>query len=107
MPVKKKNIEDLKNFENYTFIKGDICDYNSIYKIFKNHDINKIVHFAAESHVDNSIDNPLLFAKTNILGTLNLLNVSREFWNDNYSDKLFYHVSTDEVYGSLGDKGFY
>ncbi len=104
---KKENMMDFENNKNYFFEKCDICDYDSIYKIFKKYDINKVIHFAAESHVDNSISNPLVFVKTNVLGTLNLLNASKNYWNNNFSDKLFYHVSTDEVYGSLGKEGLF
>jgi dTDP-glucose 4,6-dehydratase len=102
-----ENLKDIDHKENYTFIKGDICDSELVKKIYKNHKIDSVVHLAAESHVDRSIDNPFLFAKTNIMGTLNLLQLAKEYWDGKFSDKLFYHISTDEVYGSLGDVGFF
>ena len=101
------NLIDLKNKENYTFIKGDICDYELLKNIFKNYKISRIIHLAAESHVDRSITDPSSFAHTNVIGTLNLLQVAKEFWHGNYTNKLFYHISTDEVYGSLGNNGFF
>ena len=96
------NLIDIKNKDNYTFIKGDICDYDLVIDIFEKYKISRVIHLAAESHVDRSIDDPLAFAKVNIIGTLNLLQVAKNFWRNNYSNKLFYHISTDEVYGSLG-----
>ncbi|MDB3938395.1 dTDP-glucose 4,6-dehydratase [Flavobacteriaceae bacterium] len=101
------NLTDLKNNENYTFIKGDICDNELIKNIFKKYKISRVIHLAAESHVDRSIDDPLLFAQTNVMGTLNLLQIAKNYWKDNYSDKLFYHISTDEVYGSLSKEGLF
>ena len=101
------NLTDLKNKENYTFIKGDICDNELIKNIFKKYKISRVIHIAAESHVDRSITNPFSFAQTNVMGTLNLLQVAKNYWKDNYSDKLFYHISTDEVYGSLGENGLF
>lgn len=85
---------------NYTFIKGDICDVNIIENVFDDYEIDSVIHLAAESHVDNSISEPLKFAQTNILGTLNLLSTAVKKW-DNFDDKIFYHVSTDEVYGEI------
>ncbi|MBK7809616.1 MAG: dTDP-glucose 4,6-dehydratase [Saprospiraceae bacterium] len=98
------NLENLKDIEtkpNYTFIKGDIGDETLVDDIFTKHQITHVVHLAAESHVDRSIKDPLIFLKTNILGTANLLQVAKKHWNGNNDGKLFYHVSTDEVYGSL------
>ncbi len=86
---------------NYSFVKEDICDFEAMQSVFKNHDINGVIHLAAESHVDRSITDPFSFAKTNIMGTLNLLQAAREHWKGDFSNKLFYHVSTDEVYGEL------
>ena len=101
------NLTDLKNNENYTFIKGDICDNELIKNIFKKYKISRVIHLAAESHVDRSITDPLSFATTNVMGTLNLLQVAKESWQANYINKLFYHISTDEVYGSLGHDGLF
>ena len=96
-----KNLTDIENKNNYNFIKADICDFESVKKIFIKYKINKVIHFAAESHVDRSIKDPFSFAKTNVMGTLGLLQAAKEAWSNDYSDKLFYHISTDEVYGSL------
>ena len=101
------NLIDVKNKDNYTFIKGDICDNALVNDIFEKFKISRVIHLAAESHVDRSIDNPLKFAKVNIIGTLNLLQVAKNYWKDNFSNKLFYHISTDEVYGSLGKDGLF
>ena len=101
------NLNDLKNKENYTFIKGDICDKELIKNIFKKYKISRVIHLAAESHVDRSITDPFSFAQTNVMGTLNLLQVAKESWQGNYINKLFYHISTDEVYGSLGKDGLF
>ena len=101
------NLTDLKNNENYTFIKGDICDNELIKNIFKKYKISRVIHLAAESHVDRSIVDPFSFAQTNVMGTLNLLQVAKEYWQNNYVNKLFYHISTDEVYGSLGQDGLF
>ena len=102
-----ENLIDIEKKENYTFLKGDITDEIFINKIFKKYRFEQIIHLAAESHVDRSITDPLLFAKTNILGTMVLLNAFKKFWENNWDDKLFYHVSTDEVYGTLGDSGLF
>ncbi|MFY7670063.1 dTDP-glucose 4,6-dehydratase [Tenacibaculum sp. MEBiC06402] len=102
-----ENLKDIESEENYTFIKADICDFNSVNSIFKEYNIDSVIHLAAESHVDRSIKDPLAFAYTNVIGTLNLLQAAKIQWNGNFSDKLFYHISTDEVYGSLGDDGFF
>jgi len=96
-----ENVKDLENRPNYHFLKGDIADLDFIREIFAVYNFDKVIHLAAESHVDRSISDPLIFIKTNILGTATLLQVAKESWNGNYKDKLFYHVSTDEVYGSL------
>ena len=101
------NLTDIKYKDNYTFIKGDICDKELIKNIFKQYKISRVIHFAAESHVDRSITDPLSFARTNVMGTLNLLQVAKEYWKNNYLDKLFYHISTDEVYGALGEDGLF
>ncbi len=104
------NLENLKGIEdkpNYTFVKADICDYNLIEEIFSKYDIDGVIHLAAESHVDRSIKDPFAFAQTNIMGTLSLLQAAKNKWKDDFKDKLFYHVSTDEVYGSLGEEGFF
>lgn len=92
---------------NYKFIEGDICDEKILEKIFKKYDFDTVINLAAESHVDNSIKDPLKFAKTNVIGTLNLLNVSLKYWNYNFQNKIFYHISTDEVYGTLGDDNYF
>ncbi len=101
------NLVDIKNNPNYKFIKADICDFDNIRDIFKNHDITHVIHLAAESHVDRSILDPFSFARTNVFGTLSLLQAAKEFWGNELDDKLFYHVSTDEVYGSLGKTGHF
>ena len=102
-----ENLIDIEKNDNYTFIKGDINDEVFINKIFDQYNFEHVIHLAAESHVDRSISDPLLFAKTNILGTMVLLNAFKNLWQDNWHDRLFYHVSTDEVYGSLGDSGLF
>lgn len=102
-----ENIEDIENASNYHFLKADICDSNEIQKLFSKHKFDAVIHLAAESHVDRSISDPGAFAMTNILGTLNLLNAAREHWTGDVVGKLFYHISTDEVYGSLGNEGFF
>ena len=102
-----ENLIDIEKKENYTFIKGDITDEVFINKIFKKYKFEQIIHLAAESHVDRSITDPLLFAKTNILGTMVLLNAFKKIWENNWDNRLFYHVSTDEVYGTLGDSGLF
>ena len=95
------NLKDIENKPNYSFIKEDICDFEAMQKIFKNYNIHGVIHLAAESHVDRSITDPFSFAKTNVMGTLNLLQAAREHWNGDFTNKMFYHVSTDEVYGEL------
>jgi dTDP-glucose 4,6-dehydratase len=101
------NLTDIEDKENYSFVKGDIVDAEFIGQLFEEHIIDGIIHLAAESHVDRSISNPIEFVMTNVVGTVNLLNAAKLQWKDNSEGKLFYHVSTDEVYGSLGDEGFF
>ena len=95
------NLTDIEDKPNYLFVKGDICDETLVNNLFTEQNVDGVIHLAAESHVDRSIKDPFLFAKTNVLGTLNLLQAAKEYWKDDYSHKLFYHVSTDEVYGAL------
>jgi len=102
-----ENISDIENKGNYAFIKGDICDDKLVFKVFTDHNITGVIHLAAESHVDRSINDPLSFINTNIMGTMVLLNAARHSWKKDFSEKLFYHISTDEVYGSLGATGFF
>lgn len=102
-----ENLHAVSEANNYTFIKGDICDEALVQKIFDTYPIDHVIHFAAESHVDRSIEDPLAFVNTNILGTVNLLNACKKHWTGHWSDKLFYHISTDEVYGSLPDGEFF
>ena len=102
-----ENIRDIEDSENYHFIHGDITDDQLLGELFKDLDITDVLHLAAESHVDRSITDPLAFLKTNILGTVNLLIKAREHWSPNYQNHVFYHVSTDEVYGSLGQEGLF
>ena len=102
-----ENLKDLENKKNYFFIKGDINDREFIDDLFDKLCFDNIIHLAAESHVDRSISDPLIFAKTNILGTINLLEAFKRINKNNFNDKVFYHVSTDEVYGSLGEKGYF
>lgn len=102
-----ENLTDIENKENYIFEKADITDVQSLTSIFQKYDVESVIHLAAESHVDRSISNPMEFINTNIIGTVNLLNAARAAWSDDFSGKRFYHVSTDEVYGSLGDTGFF
>ena len=102
-----ENLKDIEHKENYTFVKCDICDIENVKQVFVNYKINSVIHLAAESHVDRSIEDPFSLAQTNVMGTLSLLQVAKAYWNGNLTDKLFYHVSTDEVYGSLGKEGFF
>jgi len=102
-----KNLKDIEAKKNYNFIKADICDFQFVKKIFFKYKINKVIHFAAESHVDRSIKDPFIFAKTNVIGTVSLLQAALEAWDNDYSEKLFYHISTDEVFGSLNHNGFF
>ncbi len=102
-----ENIRDIENLENYQFIKGDITDEAFIMQLFTKHQFDSVIHLAAESHVDRSISDPLIFVKTNVMGTANLLNAARRTWENNAAGKRFYHISTDEVYGSLSDEGYF
>lgn len=102
-----ENLVDVKNAPNYTFVKGDITDEPFINELFTKYTFDGIIHLAAETHVDRSITDPLAFIKTNVLGTANLLNAAKNNWKDNMEGKRFYHISTDEVYGSLGKEGFF
>ena len=99
-------LDEIKNFENYFFVQADICDLKQIKEIFNKYKISNVIHLAAESHVDNSIENALEFAKTNILGTINLLELCRKNWNK-IKNNLFYHISTDEVFGTLDESGIF
>ncbi|MCK5079837.1 MAG: dTDP-glucose 4,6-dehydratase [Bacteroidales bacterium] len=102
-----ENLRDVEGKENYLFVKTDINDADAVQKVFDEFDISGVIHLAAESHVDRSITNPTEFIYTNIVGTINLLNAARHQWKDKPEKHLFYHVSTDEVYGSLGDTGLF
>lgn len=108
------NLTEVANDENYKFVQGDIRDTKLVAQLFEQYDIHDVLHFAAESHVDNSIKNPTLFAETNVLGTLNLLEAARKHWQtkpfkykEAYQESKFLHVSTDEVYGTLGKEGYF
>src|SRR5450631_1510470 len=102
-----ENLRDVESAPNYVFEKGDITDVDATNALFEKYAFDAIIHLAAESHVDRSIADPLAFVKTNVMGTCILLNVCRKQWNGKLENKLFYHVSTDEVYGSLGKDGFF
>ena len=102
-----ENLKDIEKYPNYTFIKGDIVDAKFISQLFENEKFDNIIHLAAESHVDRSIYSPMDFIYTNIVGTANLLNAARSIWENNYEEHRFYHISTDEVYGSLGETGHF
>lgn len=102
-----ENLKDIENSSNYLFVKGDITDASLLKELFDIHRFTAVLHCAAESHVDRSITDPLAFVTTNVLGTATLLHTAKQAWNGNYQDKLFYHISTDEVYGSLGETGFF
>ena len=106
-----ENLKDIENRDNYLFVKADITDKDAIAKIFEENDIDRVVHFAAESHVDRSIRNPEVFVKTNVLGTVVMLNCAKAAWELEdgtfLPEKKFLHVSTDEVYGSLSEPGTY
>lgn len=102
-----ENLKDIESEPNYKFIKVDITNEEQILSVFEQYKPNGVVHLAAESHVDRSITSPLEFVKTNVLGTVNLLNAAKKVWNGNFEDKRFHHVSTDEVYGALGETGFF
>lgn len=102
-----ENITDIQDASNYTFIKGDIVDADFINDLFQEHQFEGVLHLAAESHVDRSITDPLSFVRTNVIGTMNLLNAAKTIWAGAMEDKRFYHISTDEVYGSLGATGLF
>ncbi len=102
-----RNIEDIESNQNYSFLKADISDRGKVEELFEIHKFDFVIHLAAESHVDRSIKNPLEFLNTNIVGTVNLLDACRNSWNHENGKHLFYHVSTDEVFGSLSDQGFF
>lgn len=102
-----ENLKDVENKSNYTFFNGDISNEGFIKDLFEKYQFEGIIHLAAESHVDRSINEPLVFVKTNVIGTVILLNAFKMLWKDDFTDKLFYHISTDEVYGSLGNEGFF
>jgi len=102
-----KNLKDIEDKPNYTFVRGDIEDMALVESLFKKYKFTSVLHCAAESHVDRSISDPLAFVKTNVLGTVSMLQVAKEAWKDDFNGKLFYHISTDEVYGSLGEEGFF
>ena len=108
------NLQECSGMNNYTFVQGDICDAAMLEKLFAQYDVRGVIHFAAESHVDNSITGPCPFIETNILGTFNLLETARKYWmtapgkaKSGYENCRFHHISTDEVYGALGAKGFF
>ncbi|HNQ36967.1 MAG TPA: dTDP-glucose 4,6-dehydratase [Prolixibacteraceae bacterium] len=101
------NLKDVENLPHYSFVRGDIVDGDFVQKLFEEHRFEGVIHLAAESHVDRSISNPTEFVFTNVIGTVNLLNAARHIWKEHPEGKLFYHVSTDEVYGSLGEEGFF
>ncbi len=102
-----ENLTDVQDSKNYKFVKGDICDANFIEELFEKEKITDVIHLAAESHVDRSITDPLSFVRTNVFGTVTLLNAAVKSWKNQLNDHIFYHVSTDEVYGSLGEEGFF
>jgi len=102
-----ENLKDVEKLPNYKFVLGDIVNGDFIMDLFQKENFDGVIHLAAESHVDRSITNPMEFIMTNIVGTVNLLNAAKHIWKDNFEGKRFYHVSTDEVYGSLGDTGFF
>ena len=102
-----ENLTDIEDAPNYAFVKGDITDLDLLRHLFATHQFTGVMHCAAESHVDRSITDPLAFVTTNVMGTATLLQAAKESWKDNMDGKIFYHISTDEVYGSLGDTGFF
>ena len=102
-----ENLTDIENQPNYQFVKGDITDLPFLRTLFEKHSFTAVLHCAAESHVDRSITDPLAFVTTNVLGTGCLLQTAKEFWKEDFDNKIFYHISTDEVYGSLGEEGFF
>lgn len=102
-----ENVNDIETCDNYHFIKGDITDSKLLESLFEQHGFDSVIHLAAESHVDRSITDPLSFLTTNVLGTVSLMNAAKDAWSADFKGKLFYHISTDEVYGSLGNEGFF
>jgi len=102
-----ENLKDVEDKPNYIFLKADITNDTIVDSLFETHRFDGVIHLAAESHVDRSIKDPLAFVRTNVLGTMNLLNAFKKLWHNNYTDKLFYHISTDEVYGTLGKEGLF
>ncbi|MEQ8625643.1 MAG: dTDP-glucose 4,6-dehydratase [Vicingaceae bacterium] len=102
-----ENLKDLDAANNYNFVKGDILDETLLAEVFSKYKIDSVIHLAAESHVDRSISNPLEFIQTNVIGTACLMNAAKDYWGEDFSNKLFYHISTDEVYGSLGETGYF
>lgn len=102
-----ENLRDIETLNNYTFVKGDICNSEQLDNLFQTYDVDTVIHLAAESHVDRSISDPLSFIKTNVMGTVTLLHAASQHWKQDRKGKIFHHVSTDEVYGSLGDTGFF
>ena len=102
-----ENLKDIERYENYSFVKCDVCDFKKVKQVFVDYKIDSVIHLAAESHVDRSIEDPFSFAQTNVMGTLSLLQSAKSYWESNFENKLFYHVSTDEVYGSLGEMGYF
>ena len=101
------NLSDIEGKDNYLFLKGDIVDDQYVFSLFETYEIDTVIHLAAESHVDRSISNPMEFVLTNVIGTVNLLNAAKHFWKKPFNKNRFYHISTDEVYGSLGDQGLF
>lgn len=102
-----ENLKDIEHLSNYTFVRADITDQQAVSAIFQEYRPDGIIHLAAESHVDRSIVDPMAFVMTNVIGTVNLLNAAKKIWKDNFEGKRFHHVSTDEVFGALGDTGFF
>lgn len=102
-----ENLQDIESSPNYSFLKADITNQEEINRLFDKYRFDGVIHLAAESHVDRSISDPLAFVKTNVIGTMILLNAFKNLWNSNFEDKLFYHISTDEVYGTLGETGLF
>ncbi len=102
-----ENLSDVEKRENYLFVRGDVAEAKTVASLFEDHPVTGVIHLAAESHVDRSITNPLEFIRTNITGTVTLLNACRDHWKNNYEGKCFYQISTDEVYGSLGREGYF
>lgn len=102
-----ENLKDVENADNYSFLKADICNQQNIKSLFEKYQFDSVIHLAAESHVDRSITNPFAFVETNVMGTLNLLHAANSLWKNSTNNHLFYHISTDEVYGTLGATGLF